>query len=69
MNDKPPAPKRGALPTPKAVIDKAPRYNPDQSHPTDNESGDQTSCPPDPRRREDDQGDTGTTDEKEPKPK
>ena len=31
MSDKPPAPKRGALPTPKDVREKAPRYTPDDA--------------------------------------
>jgi hypothetical protein len=29
MSDKPPAPKRGAFPTPKDVREKAPKYTPD----------------------------------------
>jgi len=31
MSDKPPAPKRGAIPTPKDVREKAPRYVPDDA--------------------------------------
>ena len=31
MSDKPPAPKRGAIPTPKDVREKAPKYTPDNA--------------------------------------
>lgn len=31
MSDKPPAPKRGAFPTPKDVREKAPKYVPDDA--------------------------------------
>ena len=31
MSDKPPAPKRGAIPTPKDVREKAPQYVPDDA--------------------------------------
>jgi hypothetical protein len=31
MSDKPPAPKRGAIPTPKDVREKAPKYVPDDA--------------------------------------
>jgi hypothetical protein len=39
MSDKPPAPKRGAIPTPKEVREKAPKYTPDDAK---RSSGDRT---------------------------
>jgi len=64
MNDKPPTPKRGAFPTPKKVIDKAPRYVPERSSSTGDGGGEQTTSAPDRRQDDDD-----TNDAKQSKPK
>jgi hypothetical protein len=61
MNDKPPTPKRGAFPTPKDVLDKAPRYKPEQS-PADDQPSDETDRAPD---RTQPQGDKGGANDKE----
>ena len=49
MSDKPPTPKRGAIPTPKDVREKAPRYVPD----------DAKNRPPERTQTDGDQGDAG----------
>jgi hypothetical protein len=64
MNDKPPTPKRGAFPTPKQVLEKAPRYVPEPSNSPDDGRRKETDSPPD-RPPSDDSGDEA----KEPKPK
>jgi hypothetical protein len=64
MNDKPPTPKRGAFPTPKEVIEKAPRYIPDRSSSPGDEGGEPTASSPDCRQDDDD-----TDDAKQSKPK
>ena len=64
MNDKPPTPKRGAFPTPKKVIDKAPRYVPEPSSSTDDERRKQRDSSPDRQ-----QGDGNADDSKESEPK
>ena len=55
MSEKPPAPKRGALPTPKDVREKAPRYIPDDAKSRSRErtqlSGDQNDADDDHTKR------------------
>ena len=51
MSDKPPVPKRGAIPTPKDVREKAPRYIPDD---VKNPSRDRTQLNGDPKDAKDD---------------
>jgi hypothetical protein len=66
MMTKPPTPKRGAFPTPKEVLDEAPRYNPDASDSTDDRKEEETDSSSDSRGREDHQD--GAKDEpREPK--
>jgi hypothetical protein len=52
MNGKPLTPKRGAFPTPKDVLDKAPRYTPE---PADDQQSDETNPSPDRAQSHDDQ--------------
>jgi hypothetical protein len=59
MNGKPPTPKRGAFPTPKDVLDKAPRYTPEQA---DDQQSDDTNPSPD---RAQSQGDQSENKDKE----
>ena len=56
MNDKPRTPKRGALPTPKDVLDKARRYIPEDST-ADDERSDATNRSQDHAQPSDDRGD------------
>ena len=61
MNDKLPTPKRGAFPTPKEVLDKAPKYTPEHST-ADDQQSDETNPSPD---RTQPQGDQGGANDKE----
>jgi hypothetical protein len=54
MNGKPPTPKRGAFPTPKEVLDKAPRYTPEQA---DDQQSDEINPSPDRPQSQGDQSD------------
>jgi hypothetical protein len=68
MMSKPPTPKRGAFPTPKEVLDEAPRYIPDAPDSTDDRKEEETHSSPDSRRRKDHQ-DGAKEEAKEPKRK
>jgi hypothetical protein len=61
MNGKPPTPKRGAFPTPKDVLDNAPRYTPEHDT-ADDQQSDKTNLSPD---RTQPRGDRGGAKNKE----
>ena len=58
MNGKLPTPKRGALPTPKDVRDKATPYIPDDGGPADDRQDDATRRSPAPPQLQDDKSDS-----------